>query len=309
MRRSVPFDVYTLHPPHGLASGETFSFPYVVGASAVSYEPGAEHRIMSAQGLLAPPSDFALAFGESQITLTWLHETPARRGWPVLLQIIRVDPCAVSAPGGSGSFSISSFGGNFVSPREIGHVLAEATLTWSLSGLLPAVQSIVGPGFGAGLLPTSRPAEDRSVAVTGLSISSDTSWTLSANPTGWSPVTATLAVTFGRRMFVGRGPLAAPDEAAIEAMPSTIRTSRASTTGVLANGAGSAGEYVWLAFPDAWATGFQPLTDVLDPVTGFNVPFTDQGTLSVTNAYGDTATYRRFRSLNALNGAISVRVT
>jgi hypothetical protein len=67
----------------------------------------------------------------------------------------------------------------------------------------------------------------------------------------------------------------------------------------------SAGGYKYVCYPSTmgWATSWK------DALTGFNVPFTNVGTVSVTNIYGATVNYNVQRSTNILGGAVNIIVS
>ena len=64
------------------------------------------------------------------------------------------------------------------------------------------------------------------------------------------------------------------------------------------------GGYKYLVFPASWS---DPKSFV-DPSTNFDVPMNKQNNLSITNENGVTQDYKVYRSVNVLNGDITIRV-
>lgn len=71
--------------------------------------------------------------------------------------------------------------------------------------------------------------------------------------------------------------------------------------------AASAGTYKWISYPVSYGLA-DPDTKFIDAVTNLNVPMNDPSVISITNAFGHTADYYAYRSVNKINGALSVRV-
>ena len=63
--------------------------------------------------------------------------------------------------------------------------------------------------------------------------------------------------------------------------------------------------YKWIAYPSSWGEA----TEFTDANTLLEVPMSGSFTMSVTNQYGQSTTYRLHRTLNSLGGAVTIIVS
>jgi len=102
------------------------------------------------------------------------------------------------------------------------------------------------------------------------------------------------------RVFAGVSANAALTEPEIEALAdfSQLSNTFARTYNM------SAGGYKYVCYPSSfgWATSWK------DQLTGFNIPFVNIGTVSVTNPFGANINYNVQRSSNILGGAVDIIV-
>lgn len=80
-------------------------------------------------------------------------------------------------------------------------------------------------------------------------------------------------------------------------------------TGIDANSIGRdykypGGGYKYIVFPASWNDPSQ----FVDPATNFDVPMIKRNNIDITNVNGVTQTYKVFRSVNILNGDITIRI-
>ena len=164
---------------------------------------------------------------------------------------------------------------------ERGQVLTNIALAWVYGFDASELKSqvILGPGSVPPLA-----LDDRSVLVPG-SLSVDATWTLTAF-VGQGSIDTDLTVRWVDRVFWGRQD-ATVTEVEIEAMSSRLEAGFSEYVFTVGS------DYWWLVAPDAYG-----VPDFIDGVSGFPNPFSDQGTVSITNAFSQTVTYRAWRSLH-----------
>lgn len=183
-------------------------------------------------------------------------------------------------------------------------------------GTLEVGQSVVNPAFTASYTsgpPTSATLTDTEgntpvvLSSPFTAVTSPNTFTKTANNASvtftltaikGSTRTASAAYAWRPLVFWGVG-TGVDTEAEIEALGnSALASSRGRSFTVNAAG----GQYIYYAFPDAY--GAATFT-----VGGFEGGFDDMGTVSLTNAYGVTATYRLYRSTNTGLGSTNVVVS
>lgn len=102
------------------------------------------------------------------------------------------------------------------------------------------------------------------------------------------------------RLYSGTNVSPTLTEAQIEALANSLLTGTFTRTYNFAGGG-----YKYVCYPSSfgWATTWR------DQLTGFNVPFTNIGTVSVTNTFGQNTNYNVQRSTNILGGSINIIVS
>lgn len=184
-------------------------------------------------------------------------------------------------------------------------------------GTLEVGQSVVNPAFTASYTsgpPTSATLTDSEgsptvtlttpfTSVTSphtfVKSSNNASATFTLHATkGASTQTPSASYSWLPRVFWGVGS-GVDTEAEIEALANSALASSRARSFTVAPGVG---EYIYYAFPDSY--GAATFT-----VGGFAGGFTDMGTVSITNAYAVTQTYRLYRSTNPNLGSTDVVVS
>jgi hypothetical protein len=187
--------------------------------------------------------------------------------------------------------SISSLT-NTAGTKYKGDTVTGFVANWAISGDITA-QTLTGktPALG-----------DRTATYTGLSLTADTSYTLTIDDAVSSPVdTAVTTIYFRLRKYHGTSSLAAPDEATIEAATATASINSATSRSMTSTSVTGGGNYPFYAYPAAW--GNVSLT-----VNGFATVW-NVTTVSITSAEGNTENYTVYTSPNQVVGAITLVAT
>lgn len=184
--------------------------------------------------------------------------------------------------------TINSFTNN-KSTLEMGATLTEINLTWSFNKTPKSAK------LDAEALDVSATSK----ALTGLNITSNKTWTLSATDERDKTVTKTTAVTFLNGVYWGVAAAASEFTSDfILKLTKALQGSRAKTFTVNA----AAGQHIYYAAPTRYgACGFN--------VGGFDGGFSKVGTIQFTNASGYTESYDIYMSDNAGLGSTTVKVS
>jgi hypothetical protein len=186
-------------------------------------------------------------------------------------------------------FKISSFT-NDVGTVEVGTTVNEVNLSWSYNKSISA-QSI-NQGIG------SLPIGDTTYSDTGLSMTTTTTYTLSATGVPVGSDSANTSVLFRYKKFYGKDSDAGPlSDADIKALAnSTFATSRATSFSITCSA-----EYVYISYPKAWgAASFK--------VNGLDNTAWTLTDASFTNDAGSTYDAYTYRSDNLLTGTFDIEV-
>ena len=184
--------------------------------------------------------------------------------------------------------SITAFT-NSVGNVELGTVVEAVTLSWSLSKA-PAALALDGERIG--LVLTSKKLE-------GLSITEDTSWTLTATDERDATASKTTSIRFLNGVYYGAGAApAALDSAFILGLTKTLTSTRKRTVTVDAG----QGEHIWYAVPVR-------LGKCTFKVGGFEGGFDLVAEQDFTNALGYTEPYYIYRSGQTGLGSTTVEVS
>jgi len=178
-----------------------------------------------------------------------------------------------------------------------GDAVTQVDLQWSYNTDPNAVTSQSITGFGDGTQPS---VNDRTVTLSGFSITNDTTWALNGQSVNFGPAIGNLTLNWSDILYTGKllqSTIVVGDLASLSSNPNdnTIKTYTVS--------AGTQPEYFYVVFP----TSVTAPTTWTDTGTGFDVPFTTQTTtMNVTNSTtGDAQNYTVQRSLNAFTGGIT----
>jgi hypothetical protein len=184
---------------------------------------------------------------------------------------------------------------------ELGSTVTAVTLGYALNKTLTAPETLTLSDGGD---PVSVLDDPSPIELTGLALSSDTTYTLTAADAGspiHSPATASKAANlkFVNRICYGVAASGTVDNAFVNALSNKVlSTTKARTITV---NAGS-GQYIWYCVPTR-------LGACTFKVGGFDGGFEAAQTVSVTNASGYTENYYVYRSTNANLGSTTVVVS
>jgi hypothetical protein len=143
-------------------------------------------------------------------------------------------------------------------------------------------------------------------------------FTLSATDSNGGSLSRTYTSYWRWRVYYGTSSSTTLDESGIEGLASSLLTSSETDTYSFA-----AGDYKYFAWPDSFgsptaSTGFKDTSTNLAVAMADstdNAFFSNEqngwyyGTVSVTNTYGQTTTYRVYRTKNVLGGSINIQVS
>ena len=117
-------------------------------------------------------------------------------------------------------------------------------------------------------------------------------------------ITRTARLNWHYRIHFGNSIADVLDEADIKALTSSrLQASRTGTVSFPAEVA----TYKWVCYPVAYGRA-DPANQFVDTSTNLTVPMAEPIVVSITNAYGHTADYYAYRTINRINGALNVRV-
>jgi hypothetical protein len=164
--------------------------------------------------------------------------------------------------------------------------------SWTIVGTITA-QTLTG----------KTPAlSDRTATYSGLTLTVDTTYTLTIDDAVSSPVdTETTTIYFRLRKYYGSSVSSTPNEAAIEAGSVTASINTAASRALGSTSITGGGNYPFYAYPASW--GSVSLT-----VNGFASVW-NETTVSVTSAEGNTENYKVYTSPNQVVGAILLIAT
>jgi len=172
---------------------------------------------------------------------------------------------------------------------EVGTVVASVTLNWSINKTITS-QSI-NQGIGS-LDPALR-----TLGLTGLALTSDTTFTLTVGD-GANTANRSTSVLFRHRRRWGVSATATPDAALIDALTGDeFSAARAQSRSM-----SPSAEYLYFAWPASWGTP-------TFTVNGLAVTGWAQTTISYTNPSGNTTSFDVWRSPYPISGTFAVVVT
>ena len=175
--------------------------------------------------------------------------------------------------------------------NEKGQTITEILFQWTYNDATdPAISQNIDNGIG------DIPVPNLSKLATGLNITTDTTFTLTASNGVTDPdPTKQTSVVFRNRRYWGVNDSATIDNDGILALSnSELATNRLTTKTFDCSGNEPDGNYIWICYPKSWGQGEFWLN-------GFLTEF-QKNELSFTNAYGHTEDYYAYRSPNPYNG-------
>lgn len=174
---------------------------------------------------------------------------------------------------------------NSVNTVEIGQTITAVTLSWTFNKA-PATVTIDGESQSA--------AQSGSLALTGLTLTSDKTWTLQGTDERDAVASKTTKISFLNGVYYGA---LASFDGDISQLTRVLTSTRARTVTVTAD----AGKYIWYVSPTRLgACSFK--------VGGFDGGF-EGTTMEITNASGYTETYNVYKTTNAGLGKTTVTVS
>ena len=187
------------------------------------------------------------------------------------------------------SFTARGLDGTLKSTVMIGKTISQVQFDWAYSRAVTS-QSISG-GIGS-----VTPVSARTTTAIGLSITTDTTWTLTASD-GVSTKTANSTLSFRPPVYVGADVSSTPNDGFIVNLPYWLQSNPFLTTNVTPNG-----KYLWICYPASWATAEIWVNGLKVTDWELTNPF------SHTNPAGYVQNYKCFRSRNILNGTTPLSV-
>jgi len=171
---------------------------------------------------------------------------------------------------------------------EIGATVTSETLNWTWNKTILA-QSI---DQGIGVLAPNL----RTLNLTGLSITSNTTWTLTGDD-GVNTATASATLSFLNKRFWGVSSVANPVGTDLDSLSSELSTTRAQSRSLSASA-----QYMYFAWPSTFGTPTFTVNGLLNTAWV-------KTTLTYTNLHGHAASYDVYRSTFLQNGTNSVVVS
>ncbi len=136
--------------------------------------------------------------------------------------------------------------------------------------------------------------------ITKTTVGSTSTFTISATNTKSSTFSSSFTVTWKAKLYVGKNTGTTINEAGAEALTASLG---GVPTGPKSFSAGAG--YIYYVYPATFAD----INTMKDQATNLDVPYTQLSDISITNSFGTTTTYKVFRTLNQLNGAITLITT
>jgi hypothetical protein len=190
---------------------------------------------------------------------------------------------------------------------EIGDSIASGpkSFTWGISNssnVTANTLSITGePGtIVSGGSITSPYSYNLASAITKTTVNSTSTFTISATNTKSSSFSSSFTVTWKANLYVGKNTGTTINEAGAEALTASLGGVH---TGEKAFAAGAG--YIYYVYP----SNFANINTMKDKATNLDVPYIKLSDISITNGFSTTTTYKVFRTLNQLNGAITLITT
>jgi hypothetical protein len=190
---------------------------------------------------------------------------------------------------------------------EIGDSIASGSksFAWSISNssnVTANTLSITGePGtiVSSGSI-TSPYSYNLASAITKTTVNSTSTFNISATNSKSSTFSSSFTVTWKANLYVGKNTGTTINEAAAEALTASLG---GLPTGNKSFAAGAG--YIYYAYP----SNFADINTMKDVATNLDVPYIKLSDISITNSFSITTTYKVFRTLNQLNGAITLITT
>lgn len=190
---------------------------------------------------------------------------------------------------------------------EIGDSIASGskTFTWGISNSSNVTANTLSITGEPGTIVSSESITSPysyilASAITKTTVGSTSTFTISATNTKSSSFSTSFTVTWRANFYTGRHAGTTIDEAAAEALTSTLG---GVPTGDKTYSAGAG--YIYYVYPATFAT----ISTMKDAGTGFNVPFLNLSNITLNNSFGVSTTYKVTRTVNQPNGTVTLITT
>ncbi|NBP02311.1 MAG: hypothetical protein EBU90_19770 [Proteobacteria bacterium] len=190
---------------------------------------------------------------------------------------------------------------------EIGDSIAAGnkTFTWGTSNSSNVQANSINISDNSGTLLSSEANDGSATYSLGSNITNNTvgatrTFTISATNSNSNTFSSSFIVTWRANLYVGKNTGTTINEAAAEALTASLG---GLPTGTKSFSAGPG--YIYYVYPSSFAN----ISTMKDQATNLDVPYTQLSNISITNGFGVTTTYKVFRTINQLNGAITLITT
>ena len=190
---------------------------------------------------------------------------------------------------------------------EIGDSIASGTktFTWGTSNSSNVQANSITIADNSGTLLSSE-ANDGSATyslgsnITNTTVGSTRTFTITGTNTNSNTFSSSFVVTWKANLYTGKYTGTTIDETNAESLTSTLG---GVPTGTKSFSAGAG--YIYYVYPSSFAN----IASMKDVATNLDVPYTQLSNISITNGFSVTTTYKVFRTINQLNGAITLITT
>ncbi len=190
---------------------------------------------------------------------------------------------------------------------EIGDSIASGTktFTWGTSNSSNVQANSITIADNSGTLLSSE-ANDGSATyslgsnITNTTVGSTRTFTITGTNTNSNNFSSSFVVTWKANLYTGKYTGTTIDEANAESLTSTLG---GVPTGTKSFSAGAG--YIYYVYPSSFAN----IASMKDVATNLDVPYTQLSNISITNGFSVNTTYKVFRTINQLNGAITLITT
>ena len=190
---------------------------------------------------------------------------------------------------------------------EIGDSIASGskTFTWGTSNTANVQANSITISDNSGTLLSGQ-ANNGSASyslgsnITNTTVGATRTFNISATNTKSSTFSSSFTVTWRANLYVGKNTGTTINEAAAEALTSTLG---GIPTGTKSFSAGAG--YIYYVYPATFAD----INTMKDQATNLDVPYINLSDITINNSFSVSTTYKVFRTLNQLNGAITLITT
>lgn len=190
---------------------------------------------------------------------------------------------------------------------EIGNSITSGikTFTWSTSNSNNVQADSITISDNSGTLLSSETNDGSATYslgsnITNTTVGSTRTFTITGTNTNSNNFSSNFVVTWKANLYVGKYTGTTIDETNAESLTSTLG---GVPTGTKSFSAG--GGYIYYVYPSSFAN----IASMKDVATNLDVPYIQLSNISITNGFSVTTTYKVFRTINQLNGAITLITT